>query len=813
LSLPDPIRWEFGPFQLDSGQHLLFREGELVTLSRRAVDLLAVLLENHGELVEKEELIRRVWTDTFVEESNLAVHISRLRKILSEGRSAHRIETIPRRGYRFLGEVKSWRSAAPAESEGSAQRPAIPPADDRPSPFESPPDLLKSWTHLSPSLRILLGSAGLLFVLALFAWLLHKKAVLQARAAVAAASAPAQAGSRQRDTILLGTIANNTGESALDLTLRQAIAIELEQSPALSLVPDARVQESLHMMGQQTEAELTPDLSLELCQRTESSALVDGWIARTGSRYVLALRAINCRTGNHLADLQSTAAGRNQVLQALGDLTGELRVRMGESLSTVQKFSTPIEEATTPSLEALQAYSMGREMMIRKGESAACVPYFQRAIRLDPDFAMAWAALGNAYSNLDEPGLAADDLRKAYALRESVTAHEKLYIESHYFQFVTGDLPRAMQSYEAWTATYPNDLTPRTNLAVIYGDLGMFQQSLQEAEEAVRIAPDSSQNYANLVDAWIAQDRPDKARKTVGEAVSRGLDSSLLRFFLYDAAFLQQDDAAMQKAIGASAGDPGVEDSFLNDQADTLAWRGELRAARALSARAVESARRSGEKETAAGYELEAAQREALFGNPAEARQLAQAALTLARDRDTQYGAALALALAGSLPQAGELADHLNRAFPEDTLVQFLYLPTIRGAIALGNRNPSLALAVLDRARPYELGIAGGLFPVYVRGLAYLAQSDGLRARTEFDKILAHPGVALNSPIAPLARLQRARACLLLDDRANAMSSYRDLLSLWTNADPDMQVFEAARAEYAKLQSNASAIAPAVAKR
>ena len=801
---PDQMHWEFGPFHLDSGQHLLFRDGELVALSRRAVDLLAVLLENRGELVEKEVLLRRVWTDAFVEESNLAVHISQLRKILREGDAPHQIETIPRRGYRFLGEVKSWRGA-PSANDAPVQPPAIPPADDRPSPSESPPDEVKSRMHLAPTPRVLLGGAGLLLALAVSAWFFHEKAVLRAGAAV---SAPrAKPSSIQRDTILLGNIANNTGDAAFDLTLRQAMAVELEQSPALSLVPDTRVQESLHMMGQRTVAALTPDLSLELCQRTESSALVDGWIARMGSQYVLALRAINCRTGNHLADLQSTAASRNQVLKALGDMTGQLRVSMGESLSTVQKFSTPIEEATTPSLEALQAYSMGRETMVRRGESASCVPYFQRAIRLDPDFAMAYAALGNAYSNLDEAGLAADNTRKAYELREHVTAHEKLYIESHYFQFVTGDLSRAMQTYEAWTATYPNDLTPRTNLAVIYSDLGMFQQSLEEAQEAVRIAPDSSQNYANLVDAWISLNRPREARDTVNEALARGLDSSLLRFFLYDAAFLQQDDSAMQREIASSAGDPGVDDSFLDDQADTLAWRGQLHAARELSRRAVESARRSGERETAAGYDLEAAQREALFGNPAEARRLAEAALALARDRDTQYGAALAFALAGSPSQAGELAGDLNRKFPEDTLVQFLYLPAIRGMIALGDRNPSLALKMLEQARPYELGIAGGLFPVYVRGLAYLAANNGLHARAEFEKILDHPGVALNSPIAPLARLQRARACMLLADRQDAMSSYRDFFSHWTNADPDIPVLETARAEYAGLQGNVSSIA------
>ena len=296
-----------------------------------------------------------------------------------------------------------------------------------------------------------------------------------------------------KDSVVLAEIVNNTGDPVFDTTLRQALEVELEQSPYLVLVPEQRIQKALRMMGKPPEATFTGDLVSEVCQRIGGEAAVNGWIAKLGSQYVLGLRAVNCRTGDHLSDLEITATAKEQVLKALGDISGQLRTKLGESLGTVQKFDTPIEEATTPSLEALQAYSIGRAMMVQKGESASCVPFFQRAVRLDPEFAVAYAALGNAYSNLGESGLAATNIRKAYELREHVSEHERLYIESHYYQFVTGDLTKASQTYEVWAATYPNDEAPRTNLAVIYSDLGKLEQSEEQAKEAVRIAPDEGQ--------------------------------------------------------------------------------------------------------------------------------------------------------------------------------------------------------------------------------------------------------------------------------------------------------------------------------
>jgi DNA-binding winged helix-turn-helix (wHTH) protein/Flp pilus assembly protein TadD len=805
MNRPEDISWKLGSLRLDTAQRLLFRDEELVPLSRKAIDILVVLLERHGQLVEKEDLMRRVWPDSFVEESNLAVHISQLRKTLGEEGDEYRIETIPRRGYRFIGAVER-ESASPEPAvhvSGSISEPESSLAAPEPASEETPnvetaglptqaeaPNRRRSgvvWVSAGLAAALIIG---LTFFTLRFRD--HGKAVpAGSPGAVSGSAAP-------KDSIVLGEIANNTGEPVFDTTLREAMVIELEQSPYLSLISEERLQQSLKLMGKPAATALTPELARELCQRNSGEAVLDGWIAKLGTQYVLGVRAVNCRTGDHLADLQTTAAGKELVLKALGDITGQLRARLGESLSTVQKFDTPIEEATTSSLEALQAYSIGRQTMVQKGESAACVPFFQQAIRIDPAFAIAYAALGNAYSNLGETGLAATNIRKAYELSSHVSEHERLYIESHYHQFVTGDLIKASQIYELWAATYPNDQAPRTNLAVIYSDLGKFDRSLELAKEAVRIAAHDGQSYANLVDAYISMNNPDQANAVAEQAMSQHLDSSQLRLYLYDVAFLQHNSDGMQKQMNWASGEPGIEDAFLDDQADDLAASGQLARARELTGRATEAARRAEEMETAAGYELDEAQREAEFGNDAEAQRAAEAALSLAKDRDTKYGAAVALALGGAADRAQALAIQLDKDFPNDTFVQYLYLPTVRGAMAVKQKDPARALQALEAARPYEVGIAGGLLPVYIRGLAYLESNDGEKAGIEFQKILDHPGVVLNAPIGPLARLQLGRACQMQGKSAQAKAAYEDFLSRWRNGDPDIPILREAKAEYAK---------------
>ena len=771
-------------------------------MSPKAAEVLLVLIERHGQLIEKEELMKAVWPDSFVEEANLAVHISQLRKTLVDESGSHYIETIPRRGYRFIGEVSDLAAQEATVGARLNERPdqihplgavreaATPSVADAGAPERS--------RHGSAGRAFLLVGAAALFALLVFWGVKHFRQKAQASTASAAdlATSPLPV---EKDSVVLADIANNTGEAIFDTTLRQGMAIELEQSPFLHLVPDTSLQDSLRDMGKPAGTPLTPEISLEICQRTGSKAVLEGWIARLGTEYTLGVRAINCRTGDHIADLQSNAASREQVLKALGDTTRQLRRRLGESLSMLQQFDTPIEEATTPSLEALQAYSIGRATMVQKGEDASSVPYFERAIRIDSDFAMAYAALGNAYSNLDEPGLASTNITRAYELREHVSQRERFYIESHYYQFVTGDLDKAGNAYEHWAETYPDDLAPRTNLAVIYSDLGKFQQSLEKAREALSIAPGDTQNYANLMNAYISLNQPSEAEGVAEQAFQRRLDAPFLRLNLYDLSFLKNDEAGMQKQITWSRGEPAVEDTFLDHEASTAAYLGEVANAREFADRAAAAAMRAGEKETAAEYELNAALWEALFRNRAQATQRAERAIALAGDRDTQYGAAIAFALAGETGRAKAIADRLGSRFPEDTFVQYLYLPAIRGAVGMSGRDNTDALHELAAATPYELGVAGGLLPVYIRGLVYLQSGDGNRAASEFQKILDHPGVVLNSPIGSLALLQQGRAYALAGDNANAFRAYQGFLSKWQNADPDALVLIETKAEIQKL--------------
>jgi eukaryotic-like serine/threonine-protein kinase len=603
----------------------------------------------------------------------------------------------------------------------------------------------------------------------------------------------------EKDTIILADFTNTTGDTVFDGALRQGLEMQLEQSPFLSLVSEERMQKALRLMDQPPDAKLTPEVARQLCQRTQSVAVIYGSIANLDNQYILGLRASNCHTGDSLANQQITAEGKENVLKAMDKAATKLRGELGESLVLVQKYNTPIEEATTPSLPALEAYSAGRLMMVGKANSPGAVPFFQRAIQLDPNFAMAYAALGNAYSNLQETGRAAEYLRKAYDLRERVSERERFYIESHYHHFATGDLEKARQVYEQWEQTYPRDAGPRTNLAAIDSFLGQHERSVIQATEALRLSPEDAQNYANLVDGYIYTNRLSEAKALAGEAESKGLDSPELRHLLYVIAYLQKDTEGAEKQASWSVGQPGVEDLFLGDEAQRAAYSGKLEKARELSRRAVSSALRTDEKETAAGYEINAALREGFFGNAAEAKRHAAAALTLAKDRDTQYGGALAFAITGENARARQLGDSLGKRFPEDTAVQFCYLPTIRAMLALGQNDPAQAIQILEAAKPYELGSAAVLYPAYVRGEVLLAAKKGGEAAVEYKKIFDNPGAVGDEPIGALAHLGLARAYVLQSDTAKAKTAYQDFLTLWKDADPDIPILMQAKAEYAKL--------------
>jgi serine/threonine protein kinase len=610
----------------------------------------------------------------------------------------------------------------------------------------------------------------------------------------------------EKDTIVLADFMNTTGDPVFDGALRQGLAVQLEQSPFLSLVSEERIQQTLRLMGKPADARLTLETARELCERTDSAAVLGGSIASLGNQYVLGLGAVNCRTGDSLAKEQITADGKEQVLKALGDAAAKLRGKLGESLITVRKFDTPVEQATTPSLEALQAYSLGWKTMSGKADFAAAVPLFQRAIRLDPNFAMAYADLGVDYSQSGENTLAAENLRKAYELRDRVSEPEKLNIEASYYNFVGGDMEKARQAYELWRQTYPRDIVPLLGLGTIHETLGQYDKSLSEYRECFGIDPGRAVNYTNLVSAYIELNHLEEAWATAQEAQAKNLDSPVLRILFYELAFLRNDAAGMAQQVAWSAGRSGWEDPLLYLEADTAAYSGLLLKARELSRRAVASAERAEEKEVAASYKAESALRESLFGNGAGTHPRTEAALAISTGRDVQYVAALALAFAGEAARAEALADSLAKRFPEDTVVQYDYLPTVRAQLALTRNDFSKAVEVLQVATPYELGLATSgplnlaLYPVYVRGRAYLASHKGSEAVGEFQKIIDHRSVVLDAPIGALVHLSLARAYVLQGDNAKARTKYQDFLTLWKDADPDIPILKQAKAEYAKLQ-------------
>ncbi|MGA7293355.1 MAG: serine/threonine-protein kinase [Terriglobales bacterium] len=608
-----------------------------------------------------------------------------------------------------------------------------------------------------------------------------------------------------KDTIVLADFTNTTGDAVFDDTLKQGLEVQIEQSPFLSLISENLIRQTLPLMGDAPDARVTPAIARELCQRTEAAADLEGSIATLGSEYVLGLRATNCGNGSSLADVQVTADSKEHVLKALDEGATHLRGKLGESLSTVQRYDTPVEQATTPSLEALDAYSLGLKTKDIKGDEAA-LPLFDRAVRLDPSFAMAFALLGTSYSNLGEKNRAAENLAKAYQLRERVSERERFYIDSYYQDLVLGDLDKAVQVYQLWAQVYPRDEQPVGNLGLLYGYVGQYGKGLAQALEASRLQPGSGLRYANLVQNYLHMGRLQEARSVAEEAQAKKLDSPYLCFYLYQLAFLQSDSAGRAQQVAWAAGKPGVEDILLSAEADAASYSGRLGKAREFSRQAVLSAERAGKKETAAGYEADAALREALFGNAAEAKRRAVAALALLTDRDVKFGAGLALALAGDGPEAQRLAEDLGKGFPEDTVVKFNYLPTIRAQLAINRRDSSKAIEALNVAAPFELGQPGdsaftpSLYPVYVRGEAYLAAHQGNEAVAEFQKILDHRGVVVNEPIGAVAYIGIARASTLQGDTAKAKAAYIDFLTLWKNADPDIPILREAKAEYAKLQ-------------
>jgi eukaryotic-like serine/threonine-protein kinase len=555
-------------------------------------------------------------------------------------------------------------------------------------------------------------------------------------------------------------------------------------------------------MGRPSTDRITREVAAELCLRTGSKAFIRGSISNLGGQYVIGVDAIGCNSGDTLAREQEQAAGKQDVLKALNGAASKLRTQLGESLASVQKFDVPVE-ATTPSLEALKAFSMGVSTLRAKGNADA-IPFFKRAIELDPNFAVAYASLGVVYYNLGRASLSAENLKKAYDLRDRVSEREKYRITSGYYMEATGEIEQATQVFEMWAKSYPEDAIPPANLGVTYSVLGQYDKALEGLQQAQRLEP-TAIGYADLTSCYIATAQVEKAEALVAEAEKNNLAGDFLHYYIYQIAFLKRDRAGMERQVTWSSGKPGIEDALLSFQSDTEAYYGRLTQARDYSRRAVDAAVRSDAKESAALWQVNEALREAEFGNVSLARQDVAAALKISPGRNVKLLSSLTLARSGETAQAKALADELEKDHPSDTVLKVLWLPTVRAALDLNANNSTQALESLEAPAPYELGEPeqfqlGTMYPVYVRGVAYLAAHNGTAAAAQFQRILDHPGITINFPTGVLAHLQLGRAYAIAGDTTKAKAAYQDFFTLWKDADPDVPILKQARAEYAKLQ-------------
>jgi tetratricopeptide (TPR) repeat protein len=608
-----------------------------------------------------------------------------------------------------------------------------------------------------------------------------------------------------KDTIVLADFTNTTGDPVFDGTLRQGLASQLEQTPFLTLISDSTIAHTLTLMSKSKDARLTVELAREVGQRLGGAAIIEGSISALGTQYVLSLKAVNCQSGNLLAQEQETATGKEHVLSALGQAATKLRKRLGESLASVQKYDALPEDTTTSSLEALQAYALGNRATDVDNDYLAAISFFQRAVALDPSFAMAYLMLGESYQPQGELTLAAEYTRKAYDLRERTSDHERLNIEAFYEIVVTGDLEAARRSYELIAHTYPRDEAAQILLWYIHLICGDYARADAAAKRAFEINPDSSNNYVSLMYCDQYLGRYDQAKGAAEQSHAQKLNSPWYPLILYVVAFLPNDSAGMAQQAAATVGIPGVEDQMFFVESETAADHGQFRQARELARRAADSARRAQEKETAAEYEGHNSLREGLVGLADVAKEDAQSALKAIKGKHGEGFSAIAFALAGDVANANRAIDDLTKRFPQNTVVQTRYLPMARSALALNSGNAQGALDVLSAAAPYQLGHTNedftfALYPIYFRGQAYLAAKNGSAAITEFQKILDHSGVIGNEPIGALAHLGLGRAYALSGDSTKAKTAYQDFFALWKTADPDVPILKEAKAEYAKLQ-------------
>lgn len=757
----------FGEFQLDCRTAELRRNGTGLKLQPQPAKVLLILASRAGEVVTRDELSEKVWgSDTFVDfEHGLNFAIRQIRSVLDDDAAKPRyLETVPRRGYRFIASV-----TVNGHKESEAPLP---------HPLPQKKAARKTWLAY---LALLLGVAGLLFY------------VLGSHT-----SAP-------KAPILLADFVNHTGDPVFDRTLRQGLSVQLEQSPSLRLISDEQIHETLRMMGRASNTELSPEVTREICQRTNAAVTVAGSIDLIGTHYTMNLRALDCASGAIVGSAGAEAEDKNHVLYALTGLASDIRRKLGESLASIREYNKPIAAATTPSLEALRCYSEGMQVMGEKFDYEEALSWFEKATEIDPNFALAYWAIGDVYAVLGETSVATQYTRKAFELREPVSEREKELIEANYYYYVLGDVEKARRSVELLAKLYPYSEDAHTSLAAFAETLGQYDVGLREYQEALRLAPWRSFLYRDVANTQLVLDRVEDADAVLKKAQENNVGENLESIH-YSIAFYRDDRKEMAKQAESAAGKPELEDLLLALDADTAAYFGQLGRARLLSQRASASAERAQKKETSSSYYAASALREALFENSERAQKLITIAKANSHGRDVAYGVALAAVYSGDVNDGQTLTDDLAKRFPDDTVVKCNYLPTLNAKLAILHNNPLQAVDMLAASQPCELGLPVysyynwlNLYPAYVRGEAYLAAHRGTEAEAEFEKIVAHRGIVLNEPIGALAYLQLGRAYRLSGDVVKARAAYQKFLALWNNADPDVPILRNASAEYIKV--------------
>jgi eukaryotic-like serine/threonine-protein kinase len=604
----------------------------------------------------------------------------------------------------------------------------------------------------------------------------------------------------EKDSILLGNFVNTTGDSVFDGTLKQALAVQLEQSPYLNILPQSRIQEALRFMGRPADERVTSDVAREICLREGVKAMLTGSISSLGSHYVIDLNAVTAQTGDSLARAQVEAESKEQVLKSLDQAASSLRGKLGESVVSLLQFATPLEQATTSSLDALRAFSQGQAAH-QKLDDEGAVPHLKRAIELDPNFAMAYATLGVVYSNQTQSALSNENLRKAFDLKDRASERERLYISAHYYDELMRQADKSIGIYEQWKEIYPRDSVPRDNLSLLYAGVGQFEKAVANASEAMRLDAKDNYAYNNLASAYERLNRYDEAAAILEKARVQNIDLSAGFFSKYDLAFIKGDEGGMRQALDMQKG-KALEPIMLTIKGQGEYFQGKARSARQTFGQSVSVAQRLGWKEFAAGAAISQAQFEAEIGNPAGAQRAVAEALSSSHDRDTRSTAATLLARTGDANGSEKLAGDLAKEFPNDTLLNPVWIPIVRASNEM-RRDPPKAISLLDAARSYELGAGPNgcdYWPNYVRGEGFLKTQDGTKAAAEYQKILDHRGINPTSPLYTLARLGLGGGYALQGDTAKAKAAYQDFFAIWKDADPDIPILKEARVEYAKLK-------------